>query len=152
MLWIDDRVLDAAVAVVLPAPVEVGEGATAELILAIALGRDLQATLAEARAISRDGARLAADEMRARRTLWTGLGLENDRGYEVRRGVAYALDCAASRISENVVAIITDHEILPLVWTRDAYYICRALLSAAPRETRTRASVDACEVKLELKA
>ena len=142
VLWIDDRVLDAAVAVVLPAPVEVGEGATAELILAIALGRDLQATLAEARAISKDGARLAADEMRARRTLWTGLGLDSERGYEVRRGVAYALDCAASRISENVVAIITDHEILPLVWTRDAYYICRALLSAAPRETRTRASVD----------
>jgi len=142
VLWIDDRVLDAAVAVVLPAPVEVGEGATAELILAIALGRDLQATLAEARAISKDGARLAADEMRARRTLWTGLGLDSERGYEVRRGVAYALDCAASRISENVVAIITDHEILPLVWTRDAYYTCRALLSAAPRETRARAAVD----------
>jgi len=142
VLWIDDRVLDAAVAVVLPAPVEVGEGATAELILAIALGRDLQATLAEARAISKDGARLAADEMRARRTLWTGLGLDSEPGYEVRRGVAYALDCAASRISENVVAIITDHEILPLVWTRDAYYICRALLSAAPRETRARAAVD----------
>src|SRR5438105_4167358 len=49
---------------------------------------------------------------------------------------------ARSRISENVVAIITDHEILPLVWTRDAYYICRALLSAAPRETRARAAVD----------
>ena len=142
VLWIDDRVLDAAVAVVLPAPVEVGEGATAELILAIALGRDLQATLAEARAISKDGARLAADEMRARRTLWTGLGLDSEPGYEVRRGVAYALDCAASRISENVVAIITDHEILPLVWTRDAYYTCRALLSAAPRETRARAAVD----------
>ena len=142
VLWIDDRVLDAAVAVVLPAPVEVGEGATAELILAIALGRDLQATLAEARAISKDGARLAAGEMRARRTLWTGLGLDSEPGYEVRRGVAYALDCAASRISENVVAIITDHEILPLVWTRDAYYTCRALLSAAPRETRARAAVD----------
>jgi len=142
VLWIDDRVLDAAVAVVLPVPVEVGEGATAELILAIALGRDLQATLAEARAISKDGARLAADEMRARRTLWTGLGLDSEPGYEVRRGVAYALDCAASRISENVVAIITDHEILPLVWTRDAYYTCRALLSAAPRETRARAAVD----------
>jgi hypothetical protein len=142
VIWIDDRVLDAAVAVLLPGPVKIGGGATAELILAVALGRDLQATLAEARAISRDGARLVADEIRARRSLWTGLGLDNDRGYEVRRGVAYALDCAASRIGDNAVAIITDHEILPLVWTRDAYYICRALLSAAPRETRVRAAVD----------
>jgi len=142
VIWIDDRVLDAAVVVVLPGPVRIGEGATAELVLAVALGRDLQATLAEARAISRDGARLVADEVRARRALWTGLGLDDDRGYEVRRGVAYALDCAASRTSDNVVAIITDHEILPLVWTRDAYYICRALLSAAPRETRVRAAVD----------
>ena len=142
VLWIDDRVLDAAVAVVLPEPVEIGAGATAELILAVALGRDLHATIAEARAISRDGARLVADEMRARRAMWAGLDLDNDQAHEIRRGIAYALDCAASRTSENVVAIITDHEILPLVWTRDAYYICRALLSAGPRNARARAAVD----------
>ena len=142
VLWIDDRALDAAVAVVLPGPVEIGAGATAELVLAVALGRDLQAAIAEARAISRDGARLVADEMRARRAMWTGLGLDNGQAHEIRRGVAYALDCAASHTSENVVAIITDHEILPLVWTRDAYYICRALLSAGPKDSRIRAAVD----------
>src|SRR5206468_591707 len=142
VLWIDDRVLDAAVAVVLPEPGEIGAGATAELILAVALGRDLHATIAEARAISRDGARLVADEMRARRAIWAGLDLANDQAHEIRRGIAYALDRAASRTSENVVAIITDHEILPLVWTRDAYYICRALLSAGPRNARARAAVD----------
>ena len=142
VLWIDDRVLDAAVAVVPPEPVEIAAGARAELILAVALGRDLQATIAEARAISRDGARLVADEMRARQAMWAGLGLDNDQAHEIRRGVAYALDCAASRISDNVVAIITDHEILPLVWTRDAYYICRALLSAGPTDSRVRAAVD----------
>src|SRR5439155_7147755 len=70
VLWIDDRVLDAAVAVVLPEPVEIGAGGTAGLILAVALGRDLQATIAEARAISRDGGRLVADEMRARQAMW----------------------------------------------------------------------------------
>src|SRR5438094_8088045 len=82
--------------------------------------------------------------MRARRAMWAGLGLDDDQAHEIRRGVAYALDCAASRTSENVVAIITDHEILPLVWTRDAYYICRALLSAGPRNARARAAVDGC--------
>jgi hypothetical protein len=142
VLWIDDRVLDAAAAVVLPGPVEIGARATAELILAIALGRDLEATLAEARALSRDGARLATDEIGARRALWSGLGLDGDRSHEVRRGVAYALDCAASRIGATAVAVITDHEILPLVWTRDAYYICRALLSAGPKDIRARAVVD----------
>jgi hypothetical protein len=142
VIWIDDRVLDAAVAVVLPGPVEIGARATAELILAIALGRDLNATLAEARALSRDGARLATAEISARRALWRGLDLDGDPSHEVRRGVAYALDCAASRISATAVAVITDHEILPLVWTRDAYYICRALLSAGPKDTRARAVVD----------
>jgi len=141
-LWIDDRVLDAAFAVVLPGPVEIGAGATAEIVLAVTLGRDLEATVAEARAISRDGARHVADEIRGRRALWTGLGLDNDRAREVRRGVAYALDCAASRASANVMAIITDHEILPLVWTRDAYYICRALLSVGPGNARVREAVD----------
>src|SRR5207302_3932141 len=35
-----------------------------------------------------------------------------------------------------------DHEILPLVWTRDAYYVCRALLAIAPYEPRARAAVE----------
>jgi hypothetical protein len=140
-LWIDDRVLDAAAAVVLPGPAAIGEGETAELTLAVALGRDLDATLGEARALARDGARLAAEEIRARHAIWTGLGLQVDRAHEVRRGVAYALDCAASQTTEGVVAIITDHEILPLVWTRDAYYVCRALLSAGPKDPRARAAV-----------
>jgi hypothetical protein len=142
LIWIDDRLLDAAVAVVLPGPAEIGAGAASDLILAIAIGRELGATVDEARALARDGARLAAEELRARRAMWTGLGLEDDRGYEVRRGVAYALDCAASQTAEKIVAIITDHEILPLVWTRDAYYVCRALLSAGPKEARVRAAVD----------
>jgi hypothetical protein len=142
LIWIDDRLLDAAVAVVLPGPAKIGAGAATDLILAIAMGRKLGATVDEARALARDGAPVAATELRARRAMWTGLGLDDDRVYEVRRGVAYALDCAASKTTEDVVAIITDHEILPLVWTRDAYYVCRALLSAGPKEARVRAAVD----------
>ena len=142
LIWLDDRALDAAAAFVLPGPVEVSPGATAELVLAVALGRDLEGTVGEARAIARDGSRLVSEEIRARRAMWTGLGPNGDTPYEVRRGVAYSLDCAASRVTGNDVAVLTDHEILPLVWTRDAYYICRALLSAAPNETRVRAAVD----------
>ena len=140
--WLDDRALDAAAAFVVPGQVEVRPGATAELVLAVALGRDLEATIGEARAIARVGSALVSEEIRTRHVMWTGLGPNGDPADEVRRGVAYALDCAASRTTGDVVAVLTDHEILPLVWTRDAYYICRALLSAAPNEKRVRAAVD----------
>ena len=51
--------------------------------------------------------------------------------------MAYALDCASSNVrasSEHAeaTAVLADHAILPLVWTRDAYYVCRALLSTVP--------------------
>jgi hypothetical protein len=38
--------------------------------------------------------------------------------------------------------MLADHEILPLVWTRDAYYVCRMLLALAPHDDRARAAVD----------
>ena len=38
--------------------------------------------------------------------------------------------------------MLADHQILPLVWTRDAYYICRALLAVGPRDPRIAAFVD----------
>jgi hypothetical protein len=50
-----------------------------------------------------------------------------------RRGVSYAIDCASSRTGD-AIAVLADHEILPLVWTRDAYYVCRALLAVGPRD------------------
>jgi hypothetical protein len=142
VIWLDDRLLDAAAAFVLPGRIEIGRGHREELVLAVALGTDLQQTLSEARAIARAGRELAADEVNARRAIWTGFRPERDDAHAIQRGVAYALDCAASRTSATTVAIITDHEILPLVWTRDAYYICRALLSAAPKEPRARAAVE----------
>lgn len=43
------------------------------------------------------------------------------------RATAYCLDCAASWLEDGSVAILADHEILPLVWTRDAYYVVRSL-------------------------
>src|SRR5437773_1968709 len=110
---------------------EVRANASGLLVLALAFGRDTDQAVAEVRSLARDASDVIDREVRSRRALWTGLGLEREAAHPVRRGVAYALDCAASRITERAIAIITDHEILPLVWTRDAYYICRALLGAA---------------------
>ena len=54
-------------------------------------------------------------------------------GTATARAIAYSLDCAASWLEDGSVAILADHEILPLVWTRDAYYVMRSLsASGAP--------------------
>ena len=40
----------------------------------------------------------------------------------------YTLGCCALRVRRDEVAIITDHRLLPLSWTRDAYYMALLLL------------------------
>jgi hypothetical protein len=144
VLWIDDRVLDGAVAFAVPGPLEVPAGGSGLLVVAVAIGARLDDVVAEARALAREATTLAGAEVRARMTFWRDSQLdgEDERAHVIRRGVAYALDCAQSRVSDRAVAIITDHEILPLVWTRDAYYICRALLGVAPKEPRAREAVE----------
>ena len=142
ILWIDDLALEAAVAFLVPGPIELRAGTSGQLVVALAFGASLDDALAEVRALSRDASEAAGAEVRSRRGLWTGIGLEGEAAFTVRRGVAYALDCAVSRITDRAVAIITDHEILPLVWTRDAYYVCRTLLAVAPNEPAVRSAVE----------
>ena len=141
-VWIEDEALEAAVAFLVPGPIELRAGASGLLVVALAFGGRRADALAEVRALARDASESVGAEVRSRRALWTGLGLDREAAHPVRRGVAYALDCTASRISDRAVAIVTDHEILPLVWTRDAYYICRALLAAAPNEPAVRRAVE----------
>lgn len=43
-----------------------------------------------------------------------------------RRGMAYGLLCAVP--VEDTVCFVTDHQLLPLSWNRDAYYVAQALL------------------------
>lgn len=133
--WVDDRGLDAAVAVSLPEPVALRGGEHATFVVAVALGRALEETVAEARALASLGERQIDALVERRRGLWTGAALASPRRRLERRAVAYALDCARSEV-EGGDAILADHEILPLVWTRDAYYVCRALLGVAPEVGR----------------
>jgi hypothetical protein len=44
-----------------------------------------------------------------------------------RRGLAYILGCCAVPVGDTV-CLITDHRLLPLAWTRDGYFVARALL------------------------
>lgn len=137
---IEDRSLGAAACIVATyAEISAGSQATATLV--IALGLDSMASMTQAHELARDAETLAEENLTERRRLWTGLELHEATAHPARRGVSYAIDCAASRTGE-AIAMLADHEILPLVWTRDAYYVCRALLAVGPHDPRISAVVD----------
>lgn len=95
----------------------------------------------EARAAVRQLADLGASELVERalqrwRRRWTGMPDD----LVLRRGLGYVATCCAARVGD-AVALVTDHRLLPLVWTRDGYYAARTLLGwwtrtgdAEPRE------------------
>jgi hypothetical protein len=136
---IEDRALGAA-ATIAATYAEIKAGSEIAAIMVIALGLDAMATMNEAHELARDAETLVEEHLSERRALWTGLGLAGPSTRPVGRAVSYAIDCAALRTGE-AIAILADHEILPLVWTRDAYYVCRALLGVGPRDPRIAALV-----------
>lgn len=142
LIWLDDRELGASAAIALPAPAQVPAGMSLPFVVAIALGETLDEAVREAVALAGEGHDLIGAEVRDRRTWWTGIGRDAESHHPVRRATAYALDCAAAKAGDDLVAVLADHQILPLVWTRDAYYVCRMLLELAPRDERVRAVVD----------
>lgn len=132
---IDDRLLGAAAAIAHSAA-RLDLGREAVIVVAIALDADPSSAVAEALDLRERGPALLDRELETRRRIWTGLGPAQP---EERRALAYGLDCAVSQ-QGALAAILADHQILPLVWTRDAYYVCRLLLSAD--DERARAIVD----------
>ena len=130
-VWIGDAALEIACGIVTPAPLTLAAGDEAICVVALAFGATPYDSLTEASSLATRAAALLADATAARRALWTGADLEAPRRAPVRRAVSYAIDCAASRV-DTATAVMADHAILPLVWTRDAYYVCRALLAIAP--------------------
>jgi hypothetical protein len=142
MIWIDDRDLGAAAAIALPPPSQVPAGTSVPIIVAIALALTLEDAIREAMFLAGEGHELVGVEVRERRAWWLGIGRDAEPDRAIRRASAYALDCAAARAGDGLVAMLADHQILPLVWTRDAYYVCRMLLELAPRDERVRAVVE----------
>ncbi len=49
----------------------------------------------------------------------------------LRRGLVYGLNCCIP-VNDEATCIITDHQLLPLSWNRDAYYVALALLHWRP--------------------
>lgn len=63
---------------------------------------------------------------------WDGWQYENHPlDLPLRRALVYALHCCIPN-DENSICIITDHQLLPLSWTRDAYYTIMPLLRWKP--------------------
>ena len=131
-VWIGDASIEIACGIVTPAPLTLGEGDEATCVVALAFGPTPNDALSEAASLATRAEALLAGAADSRRTLWTGAELDAPRRAPVRRAVAYGLDCAASQV-DMAAAVLADHAILPLVWTRDAYYVCRALLAAVPQ-------------------
>jgi len=142
LIWFDDRELGASVAIALPTHANVPAGMSLPFIVALAFGDTVEDAVRETVFLAGEGHDLVGAEVRERRSWWTGMGRDGESDHAIRRATSYALDCAAARAGDNVVAILADHEILPLVSTRDAYYVCRMLLELAPRDPRVRAAVD----------
>ena len=142
LIWFDDRALGASAAIALPAPAQVPAGMSLPFVVAVALAETLDEAVRDVVMLAGEGHDLVGAEVRERREWWIGIGRDAETDHPIRRATAYALDCAATRAGDDLVAVLADHEILPLVWTRDAYYVCRMLLALAPRDDRVRAVVD----------
>ena len=142
LIWFDDRDLGASAAIALPTHANLPAGMSLPFIVAIAFGDTLEDAVRETVVLAGDAHALVGAEVRERRSWWQGVGRAAESDRAIRRAAAYALDCAAARAGDDLVAVLADHEILPLVWTRDAYYVCRMLLELAPHDERVRTVVD----------
>lgn len=54
----------------------------------------------------------------------------------IERNIEYVVSCCSIPVSEEHVCIITDHQLLPLSWNRDAYYMMQLLLTSVRKADR----------------
>ena len=142
LIWIDDRELGAAAAIAIPADAQIPAGMSLPFVVAVSVADTLADAAREATSLAGEGVELVEAEVLSRRRWWQAVGRDGDADRPIRRAAAYALDCAASRAGEGVVAVLADHVILPLIWTRDAYFVCRMLLALDAHDERVRVVVD----------
>lgn len=132
--WVEDLALGAAAAIA-TLDLEIGTA------VAVGLASERELAAREALATAADAESLLRREL-VREVPTAPVAAPGENAPYIERGIRYALDCAACDIGAGAVALLADHEILPLVWTRDAYYVARALLAVAPHDARVRAVVE----------
>ena len=107
-----------------------GESRTLRLLYQLSPEIEEQAELAPTvleRAVEKGFERLT----RLRRAQEGQEGLTDAERFLVERNLDYVLSCCAIPVSDEHVCIITDHQLLPLSWNRDAYYMMQLLLTSA---------------------
>jgi len=119
----------------------IAPGERAEVLLAVALGPSDQAARDEADRILGAAAEALSGTDNAGPPVDGAAPSRRHGDVIVERALSYCLDCAASALGDGIVALMADHEILPLVWTRDAYYVARALLVLRPDDPRARNAI-----------
>jgi hypothetical protein len=106
LFLIEDRALGAA-ATMAATYAEIAAGSDAAAVLVVSLGLDPMATMTEAHELARDAESLVEQHLGERRRLWAGLDLAAPTAQPARRGVSYAIDCAATRTGD-ALAFLAD--------------------------------------------
>lgn len=125
-----EREGDGLMAAALDGVVELEPDVEVTVLLTWAIGEDPQAATKRAWALRRlPNGRAGSGRMGNDR--WPSLRRTVPASVRplVRRGLAYARSCCTLPTT-NGTGVITDHRILPLAWTRDAYYAVAALVAA----------------------
>lgn len=58
---------------------------------------------------------------------------QNAAEFIIARNIDYILSCCSVAVEDEYVCVITDHQLLPLAWNRDAYYMMQLLLESEKR-------------------
>jgi uncharacterized protein len=105
-------------------------GQTVEQTLVYALGQRAEQVSEAAATLARtDLLGDLAAALDARRARWRGLdpGIPAAARPLAHRAQSYILDCCALPVGD-ATCLLTDHQILPLSWTRDAYYMLQGMV------------------------
>ncbi len=106
-------------------------GQTIELTLILALGQTVeQASQVAAMLADLNLQQSLTATLKTRQVRWQALDSRLSQPVRssniAQRAQTYILDCCALPVEEGV-CLLTDHQILPLSWTRDAYFLLQAL-------------------------
>lgn len=95
-------------------------------IVALGLGSRPDEATDAAQHLASNGQSLLEAEVRRWQDRWSGWPT-TAMDLVTRRGVSYVISCCAVPVGDTI-CLVTDHRILPLAWTRDGYFMARALL------------------------
>lgn len=100
--------------------------------LAIEAGADTSAPVEVVITVSLRGGESDSDLPATDQPRATPAGQADVLGRITQGALRYVLDCTAVHVGAGERALLTDHRLLPLSWTRDAYYQALLLLEALP--------------------